>query len=80
MKRELNKHNKFYVDKAVASVKETEELKKSVEEDLQEQPKEEVEKAQAKLLKFLETDVKQPDKKEVVHKDLKDVAKGRDEK
>lgn len=53
MKREDNMHNVFYVDKAVAQVKETEELKKSVEEDLKEKPKQEVEKAQAKLNKQL---------------------------
>lgn len=50
--------NKFYVDKAVAQVKETEELKKSVEEDLKEQPKEQVEKAKAALLEKLKDEEK----------------------
>lgn len=56
MKRELNKMNKFYVEKAVAQVKETDELKKSVEEDLKEQPKEEVEKAKAALSEKLKNE------------------------
>lgn len=59
MKRELNKMNKFYVNKAVAQVKETEELKKSVEEDLKEQPKEQVEKAEAALLEKLKDEEKE---------------------
>lgn len=58
MKIEANKMNKFYVDKAVAQVKETEELKKSVEEDLKEQPKEQVEKAKAALLEKLKDEEK----------------------
>ncbi len=59
MKRELNKMNKFYVNKAVAQVKETEELKKSVEEDLKEQPKEQVEKAKAALSEKLKDEKKE---------------------
>lgn len=56
MKRELNRTNKFYVEKAVAQVKETDELKKSVEEDLKEQPKEKVEKAKAALSEKLKNE------------------------
>jgi hypothetical protein len=63
MKREANRMNKFYVDKAVAQVKETEELKKSVAEDLKEQPKEKVEKAEAKVKEELKEDKKTKDEK-----------------
>jgi hypothetical protein len=70
MKREMNKHNQFYVDKAVAQVKETEELKKSVEEDLKEKPKQEVEKAKAKVNEALK-EKENKKGKEVVHLEKK---------
>lgn len=67
MKREANKFNQFYVNKAVAQVKETDELKKSVEEDLKDKPKLEVEKSEAKVKEELKKD----DKKDKKDKDEK---------